>query len=172
MDQQSDADVLRSELGFTIPLLLESPKCYWIWKYRLWLLQETIERLDVQMARRVWEEELGLASKMLTKDKRNFHAWGYRRKVVAKLESAELDGKSMVEPEFEYTYKMIGVDLSNFSAWHNRSKLIPRLLDERGADAAARKDFLETGKLIFTDDIELILQNGHVADNALQSSTS
>lgn len=60
---------------------------------------------------------------MLSKDQRNFHAWGYRRFVVAKLE-------------------MIGSNLSNFSAWHNRSQLIPRLLQERGADAKMRATFL------------------------------
>jgi geranylgeranyl transferase type-2 subunit alpha len=130
---------------FTIPLLLESPKCYWIWNYRLWILQQVIERLPVAAARRVWEDELGLASKMLIKDRRNFHAWGYRRQVVEKLESAVLEGRSMVEPEFAYTDKMIRADLSNFSAWHRRSKLIPRLLDERKADDASRRAFLDKG---------------------------
>lgn len=130
---------------FTIPLLLEFPKSYWIWKYRSWLLQQAIDLLPKPIARRVWEEELGLVSKMLTKDRRNFHAWGYRRKVVATLESPELNGTSLVESEFAYTTKMINVDLSNFSAWHNRSNLIPRLLDERSADDKARQKFLEEG---------------------------
>ncbi|WYZ37608.1 hypothetical protein EsH8_II_001114 [Colletotrichum jinshuiense] len=134
---------LKNELMFTIPLLLEFPKSYWIWKYRSWLLQQAIDLLPKPMARRVWEEELGLVSKMLTKDRRNFHAWGYRRKVVATLESPELNGTSLVESEFAYTTKMINVDLSNFSAWHNRSNLIPRLLDERSADDKARQKFLE-----------------------------
>lgn len=97
------------------------------------------------MARRVWEEELALDTKMLTKDRRNFHAWGYRRNVVKHLESTALNGRSMVELEFEFTTKMIRVDLSNFSAWHNRSKLIPRLLDERGADQVARREFFDEG---------------------------
>ncbi|KUI73637.1 Geranylgeranyl transferase type-2 subunit alpha [Cytospora mali] len=141
--QKNDLDVLKSELGFTVPLLMEFPKCYWIWKYRSWLLQQAIERLDPAIARRIWEEELGLDTKMLTKDRRNFHAWGYRRNVVKHLESVALNGKSMVEAEFEFTTKMIRVDLSNFSAWHNRSKLIPRLLDERGADEIARKKFFD-----------------------------
>jgi geranylgeranyl transferase type-2 subunit alpha len=145
-----DLNVLRSELSFTIPLLLESPKCYWIWNYRLWTLQQAIERLPVPIARKVWEEELGLASKMLTKDRRNFHAWGYRRKLVAQLESPELEGKSMVESEFEYTTKMIHVDLSNFSAWHNRSRLIPRLLEERGAGDETRKKFLDDGMIVLS----------------------
>ncbi len=80
---------------------------------------------------------------MLTKDRRNFHAWGYRRYVVATLENTTLDGKSMVEDEFAYTDKMVKTDLSNFSAWHSRSQLIPRVLDERGADAKARATFLD-----------------------------
>ena len=82
---------------------------------------------------------------MLTRDSRNFHGWGYRRKVVSELESSKLNGKSMVESEFEYTTKMIRASLSNFSAWHNRSKLIPRLLDERNATDNERRQFLEDG---------------------------
>jgi geranylgeranyl transferase type-2 subunit alpha len=137
--------VIRSELGFTVPLLMEFPKCYWIWNYRLWTLDRAIERLDVSIARRIWEEELGLVSKMLTKDRRNFHAWGYRRHVVAQLESFVLNGQSLAELEFEYTTKKIHEDLSNFSAWHNRSQLITRLLNERKADDASRKDLLNKG---------------------------
>ncbi|KAF5673054.1 geranylgeranyl transferase type-2 subunit beta [Fusarium heterosporum] len=142
-DTDADARVIRDELGFTVPLLLEFPKCYWIWNYRLWILDRAIERLDISLARRIWEEELGLVSKMLTKDRRNFHAWGYRRHVVAQLESHVLNGRSLVEPEFEYTTKKIHEDLSNFSAWHNRSQLIPRLLNEREANDESRKTFLD-----------------------------
>lgn len=87
--------------------------------------------------------------KMLSLDSRNFLGWGYRRTVVAALESDTLtvgkDNSTMVEQEFRYTTKMIETNLSNFSAWHNRSKLMPRLLDERGADEAARLKFLDDG---------------------------
>lgn len=83
---------------------------------------------------------------MLTRDRRNFHAWGYRRHVVAQLESPLLNGQSLVEPEFQYTTDKIRQDLSNFSAWHNRSQLITRLLDERNADDESRKAFLDQGK--------------------------
>ncbi|KAI2602505.1 protein prenylyltransferase [Hypoxylon sp. NC1633] len=142
-DADADASVLQAELAFIIPLLLDFPKCYWIWKYRRWLLEQSTTRLPAAAARNIWEAELALTAKMLTKDCRNFHAWGYRRYVVAALEDPLLGGWSMVEGEFAYTTKKIRLDLSNFSAWHNRSQLILRLLEEREADDIARKDFLE-----------------------------
>jgi geranylgeranyl transferase type-2 subunit alpha len=129
-----------------VPLLRQYPKCYWIWKYRLWLLQQANIRLEVGVARLLWQEDLGLVAMMLVKDSRNFHGWNYRRIIVAQLESPTLNGSSMVESEFAYTTKMIRVCLSNFSAWHNRSKLIPRLLNEREADDVARRKFLDGGK--------------------------
>jgi geranylgeranyl transferase type-2 subunit alpha len=130
-----------------VPLLMDYPKCYWMWNYRRWILDLAIERLDVAMARRVWEEELGLDTKMLARDRRNYHAWAYRRYLILRLESAELGGKSMVEEEFAYTKKMILGDLSNFSAWHNRSKLIPRLLEERRVTDDERLLFFKDGTL-------------------------
>ncbi|KAK0670042.1 putative geranylgeranyl transferase type-2 subunit alpha [Cercophora samala] len=142
--QKKDLETVKSELAFTFPLLLESPKCYWIWSYRLWILDQSILLLPVADAKKIWQEELGLTSKMLSKDRRNFHAWGYRRHVVGQLESDELGGESLVESEFGYTDRMIRADLSNFSAWHSRSTLIPRLLDERGAGEKEREDFLKT----------------------------
>ncbi|KAG9257652.1 uncharacterized protein F5Z01DRAFT_408913 [Emericellopsis atlantica] len=141
--QMRDLEIIKSELVFTVPLLMEFPKCYWIWNYRLWTLGQAIVRLPTHVARKVWEEELGLVGKMLHRDRRNFHAWGYRRYVVDQLESAALAGQSMTESEFEYTTKMIRMDLSNFSAWHYRSQLIPRLLRERDADDQARQKFLD-----------------------------
>jgi geranylgeranyl transferase type-2 subunit alpha len=91
---------------------------------------------------------------MLHADSRNFHAWSYRRFVVAQIErlrssTAEHqrappeEPKSLTESEFGYTTKMIKTNLSNFSAWHNRSKLIPRLLFERAADNAQRRRLLD-----------------------------
>ncbi|ODA78056.1 hypothetical protein RJ55_06659 [Drechmeria coniospora] len=138
----SELATLKSELAFTFPLLKNFPKCYWIWNFRRWILSQSILRLPVPVARKVWETELDLTSKMLSKDHRNFHAWGYRRIVVEKLESADLLGGSMAESEFAYTTAMIRLNLSNFSAWHSRSQLIPRLLDDRDADDKARSAFL------------------------------
>lgn len=146
ISEDSNLTLIQDDLNFLVPLLMKYPKCYWIWNYRLWLLQEAIKRVSQKASRSLWEAELGLAAKMLSRDNRNFHGWGYRRTIVAQLESPELYGKSMVEEEFAYTTKMINVNLSNFSAWHNRSKLIPRLLDERSASHEERKKFLDEGK--------------------------
>ena len=152
------AAALQDDLRFLLPLLIKFPKCYWIWNHRLWLLGQTTARLPPADARAFWTEELRLVAQMLARDGRNFHGWGYRRTVVAALESEALavesttdDGagvrqpESRTEQEFAYTTRMIRTNLSNFSAWHNRSKLIPWLLTERGADAAARKAMLDEG---------------------------
>jgi geranylgeranyl transferase type-2 subunit alpha len=142
-------DLIKADLEFLFPIMMKYPKCYWLWNYRLWLLQEANERLEPKVALELWNRELVLVGKMLVKDSRNFHGWGYRRKVVSELESPKLGGRSMVESEFEYTTKMIHGDkgLSNFSAWHRRSKLIPRLLDERNASDEMRRQFLDDGSL-------------------------
>ncbi|KAJ4153321.1 hypothetical protein LMH87_009812 [Akanthomyces muscarius] len=137
------SETVRDELIFTVPLLMAHPKCYWIWNYRMWVLEQTTSLLFVEVAKSVWQEELELVGKMLDRDRRNYHAWAYRRYVVSHLESAELEGRSMAESEFAYTTKMIKGDLSNFSAWHNRAQLIPRLLVEREADDSSRRAFLD-----------------------------
>ncbi|KAJ8100899.1 hypothetical protein POJ06DRAFT_274672 [Lipomyces tetrasporus] len=118
------ADAIQShidnELQFLFARLVEFPKCYWIWNHRQWCLQTAPSPS--------WKFELGLVTKMLDRDARNFHGWRYRRYVVQRMEMAT--GKSMVRPEFDYTTVKINSNFSNFSAWHNRTKLIPRLLNE------------------------------------------
>lgn len=141
-------ELIQRDLEFLFPIMIKFPKCYWLWNYRGWLLQQANMRLPVDIARELWARELVLVSKMLVKDSRNFHGWGYRRHVVEALESSALNGKSMVESEFEYTTRMVHAPngLSNFSAWHRRSRLIPRLLDERKVDDIARRQFLDDGR--------------------------
>ncbi|KAE8352366.1 hypothetical protein BDV28DRAFT_135247 [Aspergillus coremiiformis] len=137
--------LIKNDLLFLIPLLRSFPKCYWIWNYRLWLLDEAKRLLPLPISRNIWEEELALVGKMLSLDSRNFHGWGYRRVVVGTLETLtfEEQGQSMAQTEFEYAKKMIGTNLSNFSAWHYRTKLIQRLLNEKSASDAERKKMLD-----------------------------
>lgn len=136
-------DIINLDLHFLFPLLLQYPKCYWIWNHRVWLLQQATAYLRPEQARSLWEEELKLVAKMLTRDSRNFHGWGYRRSVIASLEDANLGGQSLTREEYDYTTKMIRQNLSNFSAWHNRTQLILRMLDEQQANAGERKQMLD-----------------------------
>lgn len=157
--QQEILLLIKEDLAFLIPLLKNFPKCYWIWNHRAWLLQQASEHLPVESAKRLWQGELGLVSKMLSMDSRNFHGWSYRRTVIRALETCDSHTKhqsqdtqdSMTEHEFAYTTKMIKTNLSNFSAWHNRLQLIPKLLRERHADGQARRKLLD-------DEFDFILQ--------------
>ena len=144
-------DIIQLDLQFLLPLLIQFPKCYWIWNHRLWLLDQATLLLPVAKARALWEEELRLVGKMLTRDNRNFLGWGYRRTIVDNLEGKTLDGKSMATEELDYTKRMIKSNLSNFSAWHNRTKLISRTLDERSAGDEERKQMLDEGEMDFTN---------------------
>ncbi|KAF2839685.1 geranylgeranyl transferas-like protein type II alpha subunit [Patellaria atrata CBS 101060] len=153
------SDLITTDLRFIIPLLIEYPKCYWIWNHRLWLLQQSSTISGDSVSLQLWQEELGLVGKMLRRDSRNFLGWNYRRHVVAQLEflgQPEKESESMTETEFAYTTRMIKVNLSNFSAWHNRSKLIPKLLNERSADESARRkvldaEFKQIQRALYTD---------------------
>lgn len=138
--------LIKSDLQFLIPLLRSFPKCYWIWNYRLWLLDEAKRLLPRPLTHRLWQEELALVGKMLSLDSRNFHGWGYRSFVVQTLEELSSESASMAPEEFEYANKMIGTNLSNFSAWHYRTKLIQRLLNEKSASVEERKKMLDDGQ--------------------------
>jgi geranylgeranyl transferase type-2 subunit alpha len=138
-------DMIQLDLQFLFPLLVKFPKCYWIWNHRLWLLQQSTELLPLRPARDLWEEELGLVSRMLSRDSRNFHGWGYRRIVVNSLSSPALQGQSMARSELDYTKRMIGTNLSNFSAWDSRIKIIVRVLKEEDATDEDRQKVLDEG---------------------------
>ncbi|KAJ5884488.1 hypothetical protein N7504_012060 [Penicillium tannophilum] len=142
---QPALQLIKNDLMFLIPLLRSFPKCYWIWNYRLWLLDEARRLLALPEARQLWQEEFFLVGKMLTLDSRNFHGWGYRRLVVETLKQLGTpeEAMGMTQKEFEYAKKMIGANLSNFSAWHYRTKLIQRLLDEQRATDDERKTMLD-----------------------------
>lgn len=88
--------------------------------------------------------ELGLCSKMLSMDERNFHCWNYRLWVIETLldelakrvkmnhpETTPEDiwtnyQKKVVEDETKYAFSLINKNFSNYSAWHFRAKLLPK----------------------------------------------
>ncbi|KAK9458126.1 hypothetical protein V1511DRAFT_491824 [Dipodascopsis uninucleata] len=119
-DDESKQKLIDEELSFLFGRLREYPKCYWIWNHRKWCFEVS--------SKPNWVQELGLVTKMLEYDARNYHGWHYRRYVVEMMESET--GKSMTKSEFDYTTSKINSNFSNFSAWHNRTKLIPRMIAE------------------------------------------
>jgi geranylgeranyl transferase type-2 subunit alpha len=142
-------DLLQNDLQLTFALLRQFPKCYWIWNHRNWLLEAAESKLGAEAGRQLWVGELQLVNKMLGADSRNFHAWGYRRLVIAQVERLTpripaTVPSDLTETEFKYTSSMIKSNLSNFSAWHYRSKLIPQLLNLRDADSTARRALFDT----------------------------
>ena len=94
--------------------------------------------------------ELGLCSKMLSMDERNFHCWNYRLWVIetlldelakrVKINSPETTPediwnnyqKKVVEDETKYAFSLINKNFSNYSAWHFRSKLLPKFEIQNG----------------------------------------
>lgn len=152
--EKSGEDLINGDLQLTFALLRKFPKCYWIWNHRNWILGTAETLLDTQSAYKLWSGELQLIGKMLHADSRNFHAWSYRRDVIAQLERLQLSLSesglatsesfpNLTESEFEYTTKLIKTNLSNFSAWHHRSKAIPSLLHQRGSDSIARRKLFD-----------------------------
>jgi geranylgeranyl transferase type-2 subunit alpha len=107
-------DRLEKELVFTFSCLLKSPKSYWVWHHRLWVL----ETLDSSV---FWYKELEIVGQMLDFDVRNFHGWNYRRTLLDKIPDHPL------QKEWEYSTTKIHQNFSNFSAWHYRSWLLSKL---------------------------------------------
>lgn len=129
-----DAEFWNNELLFTLALLKQYPKVYWIWNHRLWTLEHQQDSsVDV------WKIELGMASKLLQMDARNFHGWHYRRIIIDRIE--KLTGHSMDEEELEFATENINKNISNFSAWHQRAVLIPRMF--ANDEISDKKTFVE-----------------------------
>ncbi|KAL1730257.1 hypothetical protein EV714DRAFT_250478 [Schizophyllum commune] len=135
-------DLLSTDLALTTAALRAHPKVYWIWNHRRWCLANvpdgpgTAEEGDVNGWRQdYWNKELYIAERMLEADARNFHAWNYRRYVLANM--------PVPRPainEIDYTMQKIKSNFSNFSAWHHRSKVLPTLWQSGALDPKASRE--------------------------------
>ncbi|KZS99175.1 rab-protein geranylgeranyltransferase [Sistotremastrum niveocremeum HHB9708] len=118
-------EFLSSDLDMTMAQLQRHPKVYWIWNHRRWCLEHVPEGPGEDgdsregWRRDNWNKEMFVAEKMLDRDPRNFHAWNYRRYIVASWPSIRTK-----DDELKYTKKKIQSNFSNFSAWHQRSKVL------------------------------------------------
>ncbi|KAI0797855.1 rab-protein geranylgeranyltransferase [Abortiporus biennis] len=139
-------DQLSEDLSMTTAFLKQHPKVYWIWNHRRWCLENVPDgpsEDDINGWRNAnWNKELFVIDKMLEGDSRNFHAWDYRRYVLATMPVPRTELS-----ELAFTTKKIEANFSNFSAWHQRSKLLSNLWESGKLDSSKSKE----------DEFELVL---------------
>ncbi|KAF7311568.1 Rab geranylgeranyltransferase [Mycena kentingensis (nom. inval.)] len=129
---------LSVDLDMTMAALKMFPKVYWIWNHRRWCLENVPDGPEPgadAWRNTNWEREMFVVDKMLDADSRNFHAWSYRRYVLA--------GMPVARPEMAqlaYTTRKIEANFSNFSAWHQRTKILSSLWGSGQLDYAKSKE--------------------------------
>jgi len=130
------------DLAMTMASLRTHPKVYWIWNHRRWCLENVPNGPGVEgtdefsgWRRGTWEKEMSVVEKMLDADPRNFHAWNYRRYILAKMPVARPE-----KSELAYTTRKIESSMSNFSAWHQRSKALTLLWTRGELDVAKSRE--------------------------------
>ena len=160
--------ILKNELELTQVALQHNPKAYGAWFHRKWIL--ALLKPD----KSVLQNELKLTEKFLSLDERNFHCWNYRRFVVSALASCWNGGwelpamgpqignssnsapvsipQDTLRAEWDFTQQKIQDNFSNFSAFHYRSQLLPRMIAEKGDEAALLEEELRVVEnAIFTE---------------------
>ncbi|KAI0781077.1 rab-protein geranylgeranyltransferase [Trametes elegans] len=145
-------DLLSDDLSLTTTFLKQHPKVYWIWNHRQWCLQQVPDgptETDPDGWRHAyWNKELFVVEKMLDADPRNFHAWPYRRYVLA-----HMPAKRSEQSELAYTKRKIEANFSNFSAWHQRSKVLTSMWEAGKLDKAKslEEEFELVQNAMYTD---------------------
>lgn len=134
--------LILDELAMTMAALRRHPKVYWIWNHRRWCLENVPNGPGAEgesnfssWRKETWEKEMTVLEKMLDADPRNFHAWDYRRYILANMPVQRSD-----KAELSYTTRKIESSMSNFSAWHHRSKVLSSLWNGGELDAARSRE--------------------------------
>ncbi|KAL9715020.1 Rab geranylgeranyltransferase [Leucoagaricus gongylophorus] len=134
--------LLLNDLAMTMVALKTHPKIYWIWNHRKWCLENipagpgaVDEENANEWQKSVWENDLFVVERMLDVDARNFHAWNYRRYILANTPKARTPKSELV-----YTKQKILSNFSNFSAWHQRSKVLSSLWTSGKLDESKSKE--------------------------------
>ncbi|KAK7440205.1 Rab geranylgeranyltransferase [Stygiomarasmius scandens] len=133
---------LSDELSMTTVALKAHPKVYWIWNHRRWCLENVPNGPGDEgdsdylgWKQDYWKKEMFVVEKMLDVDARNFHAWSYRRYVLASMTTPRNP-----KTELAYTKRKIEANFSNFSAWHQRSKVLTLLWSKGELDEHQSKE--------------------------------
>ncbi|KAH8081570.1 hypothetical protein HD553DRAFT_275011, partial [Filobasidium floriforme] len=145
--------LLQQDLKLTVSYLQIHPKVYWIWTHRKWCLERMPDDIEdhVNWKQQTWKAELGLVEKMLERDARNFHAWDYRRHVLA----SGFPNRGP-DAELKYTTKKIEGNFSNFSAWHQRTKVLGSLWEDMQREGI--RENLDEIERMKQAEFELVLQ--------------
>lgn len=163
-DSANVTGLLEDDLKLIVGMLKRYPKCYWIWNHRMWCLAQLQKNRNAN-----WVVELGIVSKFLELDSRNYHGWQYRRYVILNME-ADLRAKNNTEvnsavlslniEEYKFTTSKINKNISNFSAWHNRTKLIPKVYEMiskvNGTDHGDIRQLFSRPRSILKHELELV----------------
>ncbi|KAJ7582596.1 rab-protein geranylgeranyltransferase [Mycena floridula] len=136
-------DMLSDDLAMTTTALKVHPKVYWIWTHRIWCLDNVPDGPGSAdddgdrdgWRKSYWDKEMLVVEKMLEADPRNFHAWRYRRYVLANMPIPRSETS-----ELTYTKRKIESNFSNFSAWHQRSKVLSSLWAQGALDPVESKE--------------------------------
>jgi len=146
---------LDGDLSLTFAALQVHPKVYWLWNHRRWCLQNipdgpTNSEPSKSWRSRTWARELAIVEKMLDRDSRNFHAWNYRRYVLAYMPESD---RRPPKSELAYTTRKIEQNFSNFSAWHQRTKVWGVIWREQPETEASakREEFEFVRNALWTD---------------------
>ncbi|KAF9458639.1 rab-protein geranylgeranyltransferase [Collybia nuda] len=146
---------ITDDLSMTTAALRSHPKVYWIWNHRRWCLENVPngpgnkgENDYSEWKKGNWDKEIYVVEKILDADPRNFHAWNYRRYILASMPVSK-----PLNSELHYTARKIEANLSNFSAWHQRSKILAILWDGKELfSIKSKEDELELAKnAMYTD---------------------
>lgn len=147
LSNELDTDFWEKELAFSMSLLKDYPKVYWIWNHRSWTLSN-----HKDSSVKIWLRELAIVSKVLQMDPRNYHGWHYRRILIANIE--RMTGESRDKEELDYATANTNKNISNYSAWHQKAVLIPKMFEKNEIEDEREfvlKEFMYIINAIYTD---------------------
>ncbi|ORY30606.1 hypothetical protein BCR39DRAFT_564865 [Naematelia encephala] len=152
---QGIVKLLSTDLRLTMAYLQVHPKVYWIWNHRKWCLENCPDGPEGTEGwkNEFWKMELLVVEKLLDSDARNFHAWAYRRYILASLPKSYTPQRS-AQDELRYTRKKIESNFSNFSAWHCRTKILAGVwegLSEAQVQSQKDQEFELVRQALWTD---------------------
>ncbi|KAH8708199.1 Geranylgeranyl transferase type-2 subunit alpha [Beauveria bassiana] len=131
--QDSDESSLQSELSFTVPLLIKSPKCYWIWNYRWWILHKQFADCPFKRPVRY--------GRMIGRNLSNFSAWHHRSqlflKVIAEQNCNDEARAAFLRQELDTVREGLNLGPEDQSLWYYHQFLTSQIVKDGDRDTIA-----------------------------------